>query len=126
MKIEKKDFEKMRAKYAREIGSGKPATNKKGKIKKQTDWIFFDRKSLEAILAETDPEKGGIRFYFTEYTSRTAKKYHPKQGELYNGLMTLVYEAASCEALAEEPGEDFENVGHSCPPTCQTPEKKRK
>ena len=121
MKIDKQDFEKMQTKYSKEVGKGKPGKNKKGDIVDQTKWIFFDRESLEKILAQADPDpkKGGIKFYFTEYTEETAEKYHPGEAEKYDGLMTLVFEAASVDTLSRGGSGDMENIGKTCPPTCE-------
>jgi hypothetical protein len=121
MKIDKQDFEKMKSKYSQEVGKGKPGKNKKGDITTQTKWIFFDRESIERVLAQADPDpkKGGIKFYFTEYTQDTAEKYHPGEGEKYDGLMTLVFEASSLNTLYSEGEGDLENIGKTCPPTCE-------
>ena len=121
MKISKEDFDQMKAKYDKEIKKGKPAKSKKGDVVNQTSWIFFDRESIEKVLAQADPDpkKGGIKFYFTEYTEEIAEKYHPGQGNKYEGLITLVFEAATTDKLALEGGSDLENVGKMCPPTCE-------
>lgn len=120
MRISKEEFEEMREKYSQEVGSGKPGTNEKGEITTQTQWIFFDRASIQRVLDESDPEKGGIKFHLTEYTAATAEKYHKGQGEVYNGMLTLVFEAASSDQLTAQNGTNFENVGKSCPPFCET------
>ncbi|MDX5339072.1 MAG: molecular chaperone DnaK [Cyclobacteriaceae bacterium] len=121
MKISKEDFDQMKAKYDKEIKKGKPAKSKKGDVTDQTNWIFFDRETLERVLAQADPDpkKGGIKFYFTEYTEEIAEKYHPGQGNEYEGLMTLVFEASSTDKLALEGESDLENIGRLCPPTCE-------
>ncbi|WP_051286995.1 hypothetical protein [Algoriphagus mannitolivorans] len=121
MKISKEDFDQMKAKYDKEVKKGKPAKSKKGDVVNQTSWIFFDRESIEKVLAQADPDpkKGGIKFHFSEYTKETAEKYHPGEGDQYEGLMTLVFEAASADNLTVEDSSDLENIGRMCPPTCE-------
>jgi hypothetical protein len=121
MKITKADFEDMKAKYDKEVKKGKPGKSKKGDVANQTDWIFFDRETLEKVLAQADPDpkKGGIKFYFTEYSQEVAEKYHPNESESYEGRLTLVFEAAHADQLSTVSGSSMENIGKSCPPKCQ-------
>lgn len=121
MKISKEDFDQMKAKYDKEVKKGKPGKSIKGEVTDQTDWIFFDRESLERILAQADPDpkKGGIKFYITEYTKEVAEKYYPNDSESYEGRLTLVFEAAHADSLEIQVGSDLENIGTSCPPRCQ-------
>ncbi|SFT75798.1 hypothetical protein SAMN04489724_2056 [Algoriphagus locisalis] len=125
MKISKEDFESMKLKYSKEVKKGKPAKNKKGKDKTdQTNWIFFNRETLEGLLAKADkdPKKGGIQFYITEYTEEVAAKYHPKEVEELTGALTLVMRAANLDEdqitlTGEE--DEFQNDGMCCPPFCE-------
>lgn len=121
MKISREDFEKMKFKYGQEVKKGKPAIGKKKVSENQTDWIFFDRETLENVLAQSDPDpkKGGIKFYITEYTKEVAEKYYPNDSESYEGRLTLVFEAAQADGLEATVGGDLENLGTSCPPRCQ-------
>ncbi len=124
MKISKQDFLDMQAKYKKEVKKGKPAKNKSTDITDQTDWIFFDRDTLETILAEadTDPKKGGIKFYLTEYTQETAEQLHPENPEAYVGRITLVLQASTLDVsnISVVEGEDnYYNRGVNCPPKCQ-------
>lgn len=121
MKISKEDFEQMKEKYNIEIKSGKPGKGKNGDIDNQTNWIFFDRETLEKVLsqADADPKKGGIKFYITEYTKEVAEKYHPNDSDAYEGRLTLVFEAANQDTLEQESGANLENIGTLCPPRCQ-------
>jgi hypothetical protein len=125
MKISKEDFESMKAKYDKEVKKGKPGKNKKGDISDQTDWIFFDRETLERLLAKADkdPKKGGIQFYMTEYTEEVAAKYHPNEVEKLTGALTLVMRPANIEneliSAVLAGGDDYENIGTMCPPFCE-------
>ncbi|EAZ82197.1 hypothetical protein [Algoriphagus machipongonensis] len=124
MKISKEDFKSMQKKYDKEVKKGKPAKDKKGKDKvDQTNWIFFNRETLEGLLekADKDPKKGGIQFYITEYTEEVAQKYHPKEVEQLTGALTIVMRPANLEEdqLTLTAGEeDYENNGRICPPFC--------
>lgn len=113
----------MQAKYEKEVQVGKPATNSQGEKTDQTKWIFFDRETLEGLLAKTDkdPKVGGIQFFFTEYTEETAKKAYPDQKEDYTGALTLVMKAANLKenSLKQVEGGDYYNRGTQCPYTCK-------
>ena len=114
----------MQDKYKKEVKKGKPGKNKKTDITDQTDWVFFDRETLENILAEADkdPKKGGIKFYLTEYTQETAETIHPENPETYVGRLALVLSPVTSESVeitvADGDG-SYYNRGISCPPFCQ-------
>ncbi len=127
MKISKKDFQNMQKKYGKEIKKGKSGKNKKGKVTNQTDWIFFDRETLQNLLDQTnaDDKVGGIKFYFAEYTQKLAKKWHQKDPDSYCGGLTLVLKAANLvdgktvDVTSGDPDDqEYDNDGRKCPPTC--------
>ncbi|PZV80849.1 hypothetical protein CLV31_11115 [Algoriphagus aquaeductus] len=121
MKINKTDFEQMKAKYDQEVKKGKAAKGKKRDIVDQTNWIFFDRKTLEEILA--NPKADGIKFYFTEYTEEVAKEYYPENPDEYVGRLNLVMTASSDsgknDILNEMEDPTYYNKAQICPPYCQ-------
>ncbi|REG81095.1 molecular chaperone DnaK [Algoriphagus antarcticus] len=126
MKIEKKDFESMKAKYNKEVKKGKPGKGKKDRDKdNQTSWIFLDREMLGGLLAKADkdPKVGGIQFYFTEYTEETAEKAYPKEADAYIGQMTLVMRAANLkeQKLVTIGGaeDEYQGRGLECPYHCE-------
>ncbi|WP_075350076.1 molecular chaperone DnaK [Algoriphagus marinus] len=126
MKISKEDFESMKAKYDKEVKKGKPGKGAKGKDKdNQTSWIFFDRETLEGLLAKADkdPKVGGIQFYFTEYTEETAKKIYPNEADAYTGQMTLVMRAANLQEnklnIIDSTEDEYEGGGMECPFRCE-------
>ena len=117
----------MKKKYDKEVREGKPAKNGRRNKKNQTRWVFYDRETLEKLLAQADPDpkKGGIQFYFTEYTEETAKKYYPEEYEKVVGSLTLVLCAANLEGnipktISLKSAEvTYENKGQLCPPSCE-------
>lgn len=124
MKISKKDFEQMKGKYDQEVKKGKAAKGKKGEDKTdQTDWVFFDRETLEKLLSQTDPTSGGIKFYITEYTADTAKKMYPEEADQYEGQLTLVMQPANLEGetlnAVEDGDGNYYNRGRQCPYRCE-------
>ncbi|WP_297338052.1 molecular chaperone DnaK [Algoriphagus sp.] len=121
MKISKEDFLEMKGKYDKEVKKGKPGKNKNGQVDDQTNWVFFNRETLERVLAEAgnDPLKGGIQFFITEYSEKTAKKYHPNNPDEYEGRLTLVMKPIKDVGLIGDDEEgDYENTGVQCPPSC--------
>lgn len=124
MKIDKKLFESMKAKYDQEVKKGKPGKGKKDQDKdNQTSWIFVDRETLERLLAKADenPKVGGIQFYFTEYTEETAQNTYPGEGAAYTGQMTLVMRAANQKEknLIGGVEDEYETGGVQCPYHCE-------
>ena len=122
MKISKKDFDQMKKKYDDEIRKGGKGQGPSRNVDNQTNWIFFDRKTIEELLQKTDPDKGGIRIYFTEYTEETAQQLYPDNPDDYIGRLNLVISPANAEGTmlthAGVEGEYY-NKGASCPPTCE-------
>lgn len=124
MKITKKDFEEMQKKYDQEVKKGQPGKGESKEVTDQTNWIIFDRETIEEVLSQTDkdPKKGGIKIYFTEYTEETAKQIHPKDWKEYVGRMTLVLSpvASNEKSLSlQDDGGNYYNKGQQCPPRCE-------
>lgn len=124
MKISKKDFESMQAKYDKEVKKGKPGKGIKDKDKvNQTSWIFVDRGTLEGLLAKADenPTVGGVQFYFTEFTEEMAEKIFPGQAVAYTGQMTLVMRAANLKEnnLIGGDEDEYDTGGMLCPYICE-------
>lgn len=126
MKISKEDFQEMRTKYSQEVKKGKPAKTPKGDKTDQTNWLFFDRETLEGLLAQVDqdPKKGGIQIYLAEYTEDTAKKFYPESYQSLVGALTLVLCPANINEnvltqVASAGEVTYENKGQICPPYCE-------
>ena len=126
MKISKEDFESMKAKYDKEVKKGKPGKGAKGKDKDhQMNWVFFDRATLEGLLAKVDedPKVGGIQFYITQYTEDTAKKIYPNEAAAYVGQLTVVMRPANLKGnqlvFLGGDGDGYEGGGMECPYLCE-------
>lgn len=126
MKISKEDFDSMQAKYDQEVKKGKPGKGKNGKEKdNQLNWVFFDRATLEGLLAKVDedPTVGGIQFYITQYTEETAKQVYPNQAAAYEGQLTVVMRPANLLdnqlVFLGGSGEGYVVGGVECPFTCE-------
>jgi hypothetical protein len=122
MKISKKDFDQMQKKYDQEIQKGKPARGPKQDVDNQTKSIFFDRQTIEEVLskADKDPHKGGIKFYFTEYTEEVARKLYPENPEDYIGRLGIVMSpSSSVNENLDQDEEEYYNRGNYCPPKCE-------
>ncbi|WP_339697732.1 molecular chaperone DnaK [Algoriphagus aquimarinus] len=126
MKISKEDFDSMQAKYDQEVKKGKPGKGVKDKDKDhQLNWVFFDRATLEGLLAKVDedPTVGGIQFYITQYTEETAKKVYPNEAAAYAGQLTVVMRAANLKdnqlVFLGGSGEGYVVGGIECPFLCE-------
>ncbi|WP_373520710.1 hypothetical protein [Aquiflexum sp.] len=116
-------------------GIGKP-------IAEQSDWVWFDRKTLEKLLDMTDPDKGGIKIYFGQYDEKNVvmlpedmRKKHDYVGRVSIALMACnkteteyedIYSASNetqetskMMLMSRDGGESPVNAGDVCPPDCQ-------
>lgn len=123
MKISKEDFEKMKAKYDKEIKKGKPGKdNKHEDIEDQTNWIAYTKEDLMEVLGQDGVT--GIKFHFTEFTKDVAEKLYGADADLYVGRLGLVYSPINASSGADrsgnlEGGDQYYDRGVTCPPTCQ-------
>src|SRR5690606_22761895 len=68
-----KKFKQLRESYNHHIGRGKSGRDKNGeKVTHQTQSVWFDRKTIQELLDQTDENSGGIKMFFGEYDSETA------------------------------------------------------
>lgn len=120
MKISKADFEQMKAKYDQEVKKGKSGKDQKGEIDNQTSWVSYSKEDLMEVLNQEGVT--GIKFYFTEYTQKTAEEFYGDQADLYVGRLALVYspqyDSESKNQAADSNGEYYDR-GKTCPPNCQ-------
>jgi hypothetical protein len=117
MDVEK--FKKLRKNYEKQIGCGNSGKNRKGKkITSQTQSVWFDRKSIEELLAKTDKDKGGIKIYFGEYDEETiAEVSEGNDPEDYVGKLMVILGASNDNEETVESSRLI-NGGSICPPNC--------
>ena len=117
MDLEK--FRKLRENYNKQIGSGEPGKDQEGrKITKQTQSVWFDRKTIQNLLDQTDEKTGGIKVYFGEYDENTAEEVsYIKDTKELVGKLTVILAASNNN---EDPtdGDLLRNGGKVCPPDC--------
>ena len=114
-----KKFEKLRKSYAEQVGCGESGKDHRGeKVTKQTQSLWFDRKTIEELLAKTDEKTGGIKIYFGEYDEDTADEVtNIKDPQELVGKLTVILGASNNN---EDPtdGALLRNGGKICPPHC--------
>lgn len=119
MDLEK--FKRMRENYKKEVGKGEPARNREGsKITEQTQSVWFDRATVEELLAKTDKKTGGLKIYFGEYGNDTTldevSSSLRKSTDLV-GRLTVILGASNANEDPKE-GSMLRNGGSICPPNC--------
>lgn len=89
-------IKKFRENYAKNGKINKPGIGADGKpIKEQTNWVWFDRETIEAALAKADADgkTGGLKMFFGQYDEETISMIpadRPKR-EDYIGRISLVW-----------------------------------
>ncbi|MCH7402522.1 hypothetical protein ACFOUP_17585 [Belliella kenyensis] len=126
--MKKVTFKKFRAYYRKHGKINNPGINSHGKsINEQTNWVWFDRETIEAALAHADPrgKVGGLKMYFGQYDEETINCLPKdcKKKEAYIGRISLVLVPANkVEKGLEEVKFSEEdggwNGGVICPPDC--------
>lgn len=114
-----KKFKQLRESYNHHIGRGKSGRDKNGeKVTHQTQSVWFDRKTIQELLDQTDENSGGIKMFFGEYDSETAGEVQDIDDprELV-GRLTVILSASNDN---EDPSEKtmIRNGGKICPPLC--------
>lgn len=138
----KEELESFRKAYQKEAKKSIKAKNRKGKvIQEQSDWVWFDRKTIQKLLDMTDPEKGGIKIYFGQYDEKNVVMLPKELREKHDFVGRVSLALAACnktetefEDIYSEPNEILEtselkllnsndrdspvNAGSVCPPIC--------
>ncbi|WP_194975728.1 hypothetical protein [Aquiflexum lacus] len=136
------ELEAFRAAYQKSAKKSKKAKNKKGElINEQSDWVWFDRDTIQKLLEMTDPEKGGIKIYFGQYDQKNVemlpedmRKKHDFVGRVSLALMACnktetefedIYsrsnetqDASKMMLMSSGNGDSPVNAGSVCPPIC--------
>ncbi|AFL83291.1 hypothetical protein Belba_0636 [Belliella baltica DSM 15883] len=129
-------IKKFRENYSKHGQINIPGRDKDDKpIEKQTDWVWFDRETIEEALkkADADGKVGGLKMYFGQYNKETIAMIpadRPKR-EDYIGRISLVLVPTNKtdgglqeigDAIgsddSDEEEEDGWNGGKLCPPNC--------
>lgn len=129
-------IKKFRENYAKNGKINKPGMGADGKpIMEQTNWVWFDRETIEAALAKADADgkTGGLKMFFGQYDKETISMIpadRPEREEYIgrislvlvptnkteNGLQEIGNAIDSDDSDEEE--EDGFNGGKICPPDC--------
>ncbi|MDO6439997.1 hypothetical protein [Cyclobacterium sp. 1_MG-2023] len=110
-------FKQLRENYEKFIAGAEKAINGDN-AKDQTRSIFFDRKTLEELLAKTDKKEGGIKIYLGMYDKETVKVRGEKENsDDYIGKLTLILEASNDNSSTTDESWIM-NGGKICPPNC--------
>ena len=128
--MDRKQLELFRKAYDNSVKKCIKGKDQNGKdIEEQTNWVFFERATLEKLLAMTDPKTGGIKMYFGQYDQENLGMIpldRPLR-EDYIGRMSVALSASNRTAqgiediyLSDSSAEDqgLENGGKICPPEC--------
>ncbi|SIS51924.1 hypothetical protein [Belliella pelovolcani] len=129
-------IKKFRAYYSKHGQIHIPGRDKDNNpIEKQTDWVWFDRETIEEALkkADADGKIGGLKMYIGQYDKETISmlpKERPEKEE-YIGRISLVLVPADMTKAgpkdiggasdsddSDEEEEDAWNGGRICPPYC--------
>ncbi|AKP50772.1 hypothetical protein [Cyclobacterium amurskyense] len=111
-------FRQLRENYEKFIFNAEKGING-DKAKEQTRSIFFDRKTIEELLAKTDDKEGGLKIYLGMYDKETVKVRGEKEDtEDYIGKLTLIL-AASNDNSSTTDDSWIRNGGKICPPDCK-------
>lgn len=129
------DLKKFVKPYRASIQVGEPGRDEQGAaIKNQSQWVFFDRATIEKLLRLTDDNKGGIKVYFGQYDRENLYlvPQDRKDREQYIGKISValsaanqesdgIYDVFSSQKSLRSDGDSIENGGTICPPYCRPP-----
>jgi hypothetical protein len=139
----KEELEAFRNAYQKAAKKSIKAKNKNGKeINEQSDWVWFDRNTIQQLLDMTDQNQGGIKIYFGQYDKKNVEMLPKERREKhdYVGKVSLAliacnktkteYEDIYSEAneiqdtsnlklmSRSSGGRSPVNAGNVCPPDC--------
>lgn len=88
------------------------------KASKQSQSVWFDRKTIEKLLEQTKEEEGGLKIFFGVYDENTISEIKDSGYPTENiGKLTVILSASNNN---EDPTEESRiiNGGKVCPPDC--------
>jgi hypothetical protein len=138
----REELEAFRDAYQKAAKKSKKANNGKGKpIAEQSDWVWFDRETIQKLLDMTDPDKGGIKIYFGQYDEKNVVMLPRDRREKHDYIGRVSLALAACNQTETEYEDIFSgsneiqddskmmlmsssgrdspvNAGSLCPPEC--------
>lgn len=114
-----KKFNQLRKSYTEQVGRGESGKDQNGNpVTKQTQSVWFDRKTIQELLDQTDEVTGGIKIYFGEYDKDTVDEVTDiKDPNELIGKLTVILGASNDNEDPTE-GVSLRNGGRICPPHC--------
>lgn len=135
----REELEAFRKAYQKAAKKSVKANNGKDQpINEQSDWVWFDRDSIQKLLDMTDPKTGGIKIYFGQYDKENIEMLPQdrKNREEYVGMVSLALVASNKSktsytdilsgdetnsndsVVKSDQGPSPLNAGELCPPDC--------
>jgi hypothetical protein len=138
----REELEAFRKAYKKAAKKSIKGKNSKGQeIPEQSDWVWFDRNTIQKLLDMTDDANGGIKIYFGQYDKKNVVLLPEDRRNKhdYVGLVSLALIACNKTETAYEDiytatneiqkdsnlklmsrgSESPVNAGDVCPPACK-------
>jgi hypothetical protein len=139
----REELEEFKTAYKKAAKKSIKAKNKKGElIKEQSDWVWFDRDTIQKLLDLTDPVKGGIKIYFGQYDKKNVEMLPKERRDKHDYVGRVSLALAACNKTETEFEDIYSesneiqntsnlmlmrsndrdspvNAGYVCPPDCQ-------
>lgn len=138
----REELEAFRKAYQKAAKKSVKAKNGKGRaIDEQSDWVWFDRKSIQQILDMTDPKEGGIKIYLGQYDKKNINMLPKEMREKHDYVGKVSLALVACNKTKEEFEDIYSdtlvdsekdlksqrsdggisplNAGNVCPPICK-------
>lgn len=110
-------FDRLRKQYEEFIAKAENDLDG-GKAIQQTRSVWFDRHTIEELLKQTDPKRGGIKVFFGKYDEETLSESNTSANKKeLDGKLTVIL-AASNDNNDPEVESMVVNAGKVCPPDC--------
>jgi len=138
----REELEAFRTVYQRFARRSIKAEDAEGKeIDEQSDWVWFDRKTIQNLLDMTKEDTGGIKIYFGQYDKDNVdmlpeerRKKHDYVGRVSLALMACnktkteyediysgsneIQDSSKMMLMRGGDGDSPVNAGELCPPDC--------
>lgn len=110
-------FDRLRKQYEEFIAKAEKDLDGEKAIQ-QTRSVWFDRHTIEELLKQTDPERGGIKIFFGKYDEETLSESNTSASKQdLDGKLTVIL-AASNDNEDPQAESMVVNGGKICPPDC--------